>query len=89
MFNFVRNHMRKLQFMLTLLILPSLGLVGLESYTGFSENAASAPAKVDGQAITQAEWDSAHRDQVEQIPMRRQRHQHIHIGLRLRLTART
>jgi peptidyl-prolyl cis-trans isomerase D len=70
MFNFVRNHMRKLQFILLLLILPSLGLVGLESYTGFSENAGSAPAKVDGQAITQAEWDSAHRDQVEQMRRR-------------------
>lgn len=67
MFDFVRNHMRKLQFILLLLILPSLGLVGLESYNGFSEDAGSAPAQVDGQAITQAEWDSAHRDQVEQM----------------------
>ena len=67
MFNFVRNHMRKLQFILTLLILPSMGFVGLQSYKGFSEDAGSAPAQVDGHAITQAEWDSAHRDQVDQM----------------------
>jgi len=59
--------MRKLQFILLLLILPSMGLVGLQSYEGFSEDAGSAPAQVDGHAITQAEWDSAHRDQVEQM----------------------
>ena len=70
MFDFVRNHMRKLQFILTLLILPSMGFLGVQSYKGFSEDATSAPAKVDGQAITQAEWDSAHRDQVEQMRRR-------------------
>jgi len=70
MFDFVRNHMRKLQFILTLLILPSMGFLGVQSYKGFSEGASSAPAVVDGQAITQAEWDSAHREQMEQMRRR-------------------
>jgi peptidyl-prolyl cis-trans isomerase D len=70
MFDFVRNHMRKLQIILTLLILPSMGLLGIQGYKGFSERASAAPAQVDGQPITQAEWDAAHREQVEQTRRR-------------------
>ncbi len=67
MFDFVRNHMRKLQFILLLLILPSFGFLGLQGYKGMSEGANLSLAQVDGQPITQAEWDSARREQVEQV----------------------
>ena len=67
MFDFVRNHMRKLQFILLLLILPSFVFLGFEGYKGMSEGGNLSLAEVDGQPVTQSEWDAAHRDQVEQV----------------------
>jgi peptidyl-prolyl cis-trans isomerase D len=67
MFDFVRNHMRKLQFILLLLILPSFAFLGFEGYRGMSEGGNLSLAEVDGQPVTQSEWDAAHRDQVEQV----------------------
>ena len=67
MFDFVRNHMRKLQFILLLLILPSFGFLGLQGYKGMSEGGNLSLAEVNGQPIKQSEWDAAHRDQVEQV----------------------
>ncbi len=67
MFDFVRNHMRKLQFILLLLILPSFGFLGLQGYKGMSEGGNLSLAEVNGESIKQSEWDSAHRDQVEQV----------------------
>ena len=66
MFDFVRKHTRVMQFLLFLLIFPSFVLFGLEGYNRFREGGATV-ATVDGQDITQAEWDSAHRSQVERM----------------------
>jgi peptidyl-prolyl cis-trans isomerase D len=66
MFDFVRKHTRVMQFLLFLLIFPSFVLFGLEGYNSFREGGATV-ASVDGQAITQAEWDAAHRSQVERM----------------------
>ncbi len=66
MFDFVRKHTRILQFLLVLLILPSFVLVGLQSYSGFVGDAGTV-AKVNGQKITQGEWDNAHRNFVERF----------------------
>lgn len=66
MFDFVRSHMRVLQFILVLLIFPSFVFLGVQGYSGFGEGNATV-AKVDGQKITQAEWDAAHRQQVERL----------------------
>ncbi len=66
MFDFVRKHTRVMQFLLFLLIFPSFVLFGLEGYNRFREGGA-AVATVDGQDITQAEWDAAHRSQVERM----------------------
>jgi peptidyl-prolyl cis-trans isomerase D len=66
MFDFVRKHTRIMQFLLFLLIFPSFVLFGLEGYNRFREGGA-AVATVDGHDITQAEWDAAHRSQVERM----------------------
>lgn len=70
MFEFVRKHTRLFQFILLILILPSFALVGMQGYTSFMDGSNSGVATVDGHKITQAEWDVAHRDQIER--MRRQ-----------------
>jgi peptidyl-prolyl cis-trans isomerase D len=66
MFDFVRKHTRLLQFVLVLLIFPSFVFFGIQGYQGFNESNKSV-AKVAGVAITQAEWDNAHRSQVERL----------------------
>jgi peptidyl-prolyl cis-trans isomerase D len=66
MFDFFRRHTRVLQFILLLLIVPSFVVFGIQGYDQFSEGKDEV-AKVDGQAITRAEWDQAHRNQVERL----------------------
>ena len=66
MFEFVRRHNRIMQFVLFLLIFPSFVLFGLEGYSRFGDKGTTV-AKVDGQAISQADWDNAHREQVERM----------------------
>ncbi len=66
MFDFVRKHTRVMQFLLFLLIFPSFVMFGLEGYNRFRAGGA-AVASVNGQDITQAEWDAAHRSQVERM----------------------
>jgi peptidyl-prolyl cis-trans isomerase D len=66
MFDFVRKHTRVMQFLLFLLIFPSFVLFGLEGYNRFREGGATV-ATVDGNDITQAEWDAAHRSQIERM----------------------
>lgn len=67
MFEFVRTHTRVLQLLLLLLILPSFVVFGIQGYSRFNEGANHNVATVDGQAITQAEWDAAHQRQVERV----------------------
>ncbi|HXD07743.1 MAG TPA: SurA N-terminal domain-containing protein [Burkholderiaceae bacterium] len=66
MFDFVRTHTRMLQFVLLLLIFPSFVIFGIQGYSRFTQGHESV-AKVDGQSITQTEWDAAHRQQVERM----------------------
>ena len=66
MFDFVRQHNRIMQFMLFLLIFPSFVLFGIEGYSRFTDKAA-AVARVDGNKITQQEWDDAHKREVDRI----------------------
>ncbi len=67
MFEFVRTHNRLLQFALLVLILPSFVVFGIQGYTRFTEGANAGVAVVDGQKITQAEWDYSHQQQVERL----------------------
>jgi peptidyl-prolyl cis-trans isomerase D len=65
MFDFIRNHQRLMQFVLLLLILPSFVLVGVSQYEKRG-GGADGVATVDGRTITQQEWESAQRRQIEQ-----------------------
>ena len=65
MFEFVRTHKRVMQLVLVLLIFPSFVFFGIQGYTRFTESGNQTVAMVDGHPITQAEWDTAHRNQVE------------------------
>ena len=67
MFEFVRTHNRWLQLGLLVLILPSFVVFGIQGYSRFTDGANASVASVDGQAITQAEWDASHQQQVERI----------------------
>ena len=67
MFDFFRKHMRLMQFALVVLIVPSFVFLGVQGYRGMDEGAKQSVAKVAGQSITQAEWDEAHRDQIERV----------------------
>ncbi|MDL2355559.1 MAG: SurA N-terminal domain-containing protein [Pseudomonadota bacterium] len=64
MFEFIRTHKRLMQIFLMLLIVPSFVLVGVSSYQN-KGNDANAVADVDGQKITQQEWEAAQRQQID------------------------
>ena len=64
MFEFIRTHKRLMQIFLALLIVPSFVLVGVSSYQNKGDDA-NAVANVDGQKITQQEWEAAQRQQMD------------------------
>jgi peptidyl-prolyl cis-trans isomerase D len=66
MFDFVRKHNRIMQILLFLLIFPSFVLFGIDGYNRFVEKG-EAVAVVDGHDITRADWDAAHRNEVERL----------------------
>jgi len=66
MFDFVRQHNKIMQFLLVLLIFPSFVLFGIDGYNRFREKGA-AVAVVDGQDISQSEWDNAIRNETQKI----------------------
>lgn len=65
MFDFIRQHSKILMGVLVLLIVPSFVLLGLNDYG--QPAARTVVAKVDGREITQAEWDNAHRAEVDRL----------------------
>ena len=65
MFEFIRTHKRLMQIFLMLLIVPSFVLVGVSSYQNKGDDA-NAVATVEGQKITQQEWEAAQRRQLDQ-----------------------
>jgi peptidyl-prolyl cis-trans isomerase D len=66
MFDSIRNHSKILMGLLFLLVIPSFVLFGVDSYSRF-EDKGTVVARVDGQKITQSEWDAAHQREVERI----------------------
>ncbi len=64
MFDFVRRNNRMLQLGLAVVIFPSFIALGIQGYDSFGEGK-EVVAHVAGRPITQAEWDAAHRNQVE------------------------
>ncbi|MFH7044284.1 SurA N-terminal domain-containing protein [Paucibacter sp. JuS9] len=67
MFDFVRKHTKVLQALLTLLILPSFVFFGVQSYSSFMDGSNAGVATVDGQKISRAEFDAAHRNQTDRL----------------------
>jgi peptidyl-prolyl cis-trans isomerase D len=66
MFDFVRKHTKIMMFVMFLLIIPSFVLFGIDRYSRMSEKGV-AVARVGGQDIGQAEWDSAHKAETDRI----------------------
>jgi peptidyl-prolyl cis-trans isomerase D len=66
MFEYVRTHNKIFFLILMPLVFVSFVFVGVQGYDRMSQGAGAEVARVDGQKITQAEWDAAHRRQVEQ-----------------------
>lgn len=66
MFDFVRQHTKIMMGVLFLLIIPSFVFFGLEGYTRMNEGG-TVVARVAGSEIKQAEWDFAHRNEVQRV----------------------
>ena len=64
MFDAIRKHNKIIMGLLFLLVFPSFVFFGIEGYGRFNEGA-NKVAEVDGRAITQTEWDNAHRQEVD------------------------
>lgn len=62
---FIRKHTRWL--MVVILALTAVAFIAPQGYTGFMDATSAGVAKVDGQKITQAEWDAAHRQASERL----------------------
>lgn len=67
MFEFIRTHTRLALGFMLLLIIPSFVFFGVQGYSRFSDASNDTVAKVDGQGITRAEWDSSHQRYLEQL----------------------
>jgi peptidyl-prolyl cis-trans isomerase D len=70
MFDFVRTHSRLMLGLMILLIFPSFVFFGIQGYSRFTDDASADAAKVDGRGITRAEWENAHKRQVERLRQR-------------------
>ncbi|MFN3493102.1 MAG: SurA N-terminal domain-containing protein, partial [Hydrogenophaga sp.] len=66
MFESIRNHKKYLMGFLLVLIIPSFVLFGIEGYTRFNESGEPV-ATVDGEEITQQEWDLAHQRESQRL----------------------
>jgi peptidyl-prolyl cis-trans isomerase D len=66
MFDFVRQHTKIMMGVMFLLIIPSFVFFGIQGYGNLRE-AGEAVASVAGQDISKAEWDEAHRREVDRL----------------------
>lgn len=67
MFDFIRTHSKLMLALIVLLIIPSFVFFGVQGYTNMTEGGNATVAKVDGQAITRAEWDAAHQRAIDRM----------------------
>ncbi|WP_116140483.1 SurA N-terminal domain-containing protein [Trinickia diaoshuihuensis] len=65
MLDFFRNHQRLMMLILVLVIVPGLGVLGIQGFRGFFDESANV-ASVNGHKITRTEFDSAMRQQLDQ-----------------------
>ncbi len=66
MFDFVRKHTKILMVVMFLLIIPAFVLVGIDGYQRMNA-AGTSVAKVGSRTITQAQWDAAHKYEVDRM----------------------
>lgn len=66
MFDTIRNNSKILMGLLALLIIPSFVLFGIDGYNQRDAKGAVV-AKVDGQDITQQDWDAVHQREVDRM----------------------
>ncbi len=64
MLDFFRNHQRLMMALLILIIVPGLGMVGIQGFSNYFDESAYV-ASVNGHKITRAEFDSAFKQQVD------------------------
>ena len=67
MFDFVRKHTKMMMILLFLLIIPSFILFGSGWLSSGFQRGWRGVAKVAGHDITQAEWDAAHKNEVQRV----------------------
>ena len=66
MFDFVRKHTKIMMALMFLLIIPSFVLFGIDGYNRMGRSD-STVASVDGQEITQAQWDASHKSELDRM----------------------
>ena len=66
MFDTIRNHKKYLMGFLLILIIPGFVLFGVQGFTDF-QNKSEPVATVDGQDITKADWDEAHKEEAKRL----------------------
>jgi peptidyl-prolyl cis-trans isomerase D len=66
MFEFVRKHTKVMMFLMFLMIIPAFVLVGVDGFKSIKAGG-DAVAKVGSQSITQGEWESAHKADVDRL----------------------
>ena len=66
MFEYIRTHQKVMQLLLLLIIFPSFAFFGIESFTR-SRGSDNAVATVGGYSISQQEFDSAQREQLDRL----------------------
>ena len=64
MLDFFRNHQRLMMALLILIVVPGLGIVGIQGFSSFFDESANV-ASVNGHKISRAEYDNALRQQVD------------------------
>ena len=67
MFETIRKHNKWMMILLFALIIPSFVFFGIENYQRMNDASHAAVALVDGNKITQGEWDEQHRREAEQL----------------------
>jgi len=66
MFDVFRKHTRIMMVLLFLLVIPSFVLLGVDGYNR-SQDAKEVVAKIGSQEITKAQWEAAHKNEVDRL----------------------
>jgi peptidyl-prolyl cis-trans isomerase D len=67
MFDTIRNHKKYLMGFLLILIIPSFVLFGVKGLSDSNQQRGATVASVDGQDISQQDWDQAHEAETQRL----------------------